>query len=93
MPVPLIPALFQKVKEKSETPVSLTPALSQGERELIAHPSLLIMREEAKSLPTVATGIEPFHHLRQHHIPRQNRHQPWEVAQRQRLQAQVTRQR
>ncbi|RYA39922.1 hypothetical protein DD605_07590 [Enterobacter cloacae complex sp. 3DZ3S2B] len=33
-------------------------------------------------LPSIPTAIEPLHHLRQHHVTREDRHQPWEVAQR-----------
>ena len=44
-------------------------------------------------LPAVPTAKEPFHHLRQRHIPRQNRNQPREVGERQRLQLQIPRQR
>lgn len=45
------------------------------------------------SLPAVAAAVEALHGLGQHHIARQDRHQPWEVAQRQGLQLQVASQR
>lgn len=43
------------------------------------------------SLPAVAAAVEALHGLGQHHIARQDRYQPWEVAQRQGLQLQVAR--
>ena len=40
-------------------------------------------------LPAVTAAVEAFYRLSQHHVSRQDNHQQWEVAQRQRLQVEV----
>ena len=56
-----------------------------GKKKIVTAVAAFVVsaRKAPSSLPAVAAAVEAFDGLGQHHIARQDRHQPREVAQRQ----------